>query len=105
MFTLEEYALRLVYIIKIPPFNLMVDICLQTLMFMCRTVTYSLCNRNTIFEGHKKIYVKIKKQSSYLELVVIYLVYHSVLISLEYNDPSLCEHLKVMAFTEVLGNG
>lgn len=58
MFTLEEYALRLVYIIKMPPFNLTVDICLPTLMFMCRTVTYSLCKRNTIFEGHKKIHVK-----------------------------------------------
>lgn len=28
---------------------------------MCRTVTYSLCKSNTIFEGHKKIHVKIKK--------------------------------------------
>ena len=28
---------------------------------MCRAVTYSLCKSNTIFEGHKKIHVKIKK--------------------------------------------
>lgn len=44
-----------------PPFNLMVDICLQSLMFMCRIVTYSTCDSNTISEGHKLIHVKNKK--------------------------------------------
>ena len=98
MFTLEENGLRLVYIIKMPHFNLMVNIYLLTLIFMCRAVTYSLCKSNTIFEGHKKIHVKIKKPELIFGTSRNIPSIPDVVISLEYNDASLYEHLKIKSW-------
>lgn len=75
-----------------PPFNLMVDICLQSLMFMCRTVTYSTCDSNTISEGHKLIHVKNKKTEP--KFGTSYKI-TNILIAMDYNDASLYEYLKI----------